>query len=71
MINRLIKTAALLCPTATTVIPPSQSCHTESTFMVLKQLQIKLDRALKQQYARKAQAVSSKKTNAEKKLRNG
>ena len=64
MINRLIKTAALLCPT-TTVISASQSCHRESTLMVLKQLQIKLDRALEHQYERKVQAVLSKKANVE------
>jgi len=64
MINCLIKTAALLCPTAT-VISPSQGCHRESTLMVLKQLQIKLDRALEHQYEQKVQAVLSKKTNVE------
>jgi len=64
MINHLIKTAALLCPTST-VIPSSQSRHTESTVVVLKQLKLKLDRALEQEYARKEQAVSSKKTNVE------
>lgn len=62
MINQRIKTAALFCPTGK-VIPLSQSCHTESTVRVLKQLQLKLDRALKQQYAQQAKAALSQKTN--------
>jgi hypothetical protein len=63
MINRLIKEVALVCPTGkVTSIPQS---HPQSTSIILKQVQFKMDQLLKHQYARKSQGLVDKKMNSD------
>ncbi len=63
MMHRLIKTVALICPTEKVIFLPKSD--PQSTLLVLKSLQLKLDQTLKKQYARKSQASLDKKINSD------
>jgi hypothetical protein len=62
MMNRLIKEIAVVCPTGK--VTAMSKSHPQSTSIVLKQLQFKLDKILKYQYARKSQGFVDKKINS-------
>jgi hypothetical protein len=63
MMNRLIREIAFVCPTRK--VAPLSKSHPQSTIIVLKKLQLKLDKALKQQYARKSKSFVDKKINSD------
>jgi hypothetical protein len=63
MINRLIKTVALVCPTQK--VTSLRTCPPQTTITVLTQLKLTLDHAVEQQYARKSQGLLDKKINSD------